>query len=118
MAQMLLDMAVTALLGVQIGGIRGQPFHCYLWMGREIRLHDRRAMGRQAIPDEDERPGNMALEMAQGDDTLRAPQGMPKMPFVNLARPRSRRPRSTAPGAYSRAAGRGSDPSAPMWWRL
>lgn len=79
-------MAMTALLGVQIGRLRGQPFDRHPGMGREIRLHDRGPMGGQAIPDEDKWTRNRALKMAEGNHNLSAPNRLLKVSFVNLAR--------------------------------
>lgn len=44
MAERLFDMAVAALLRVQVRGVRREPFHVALGMLGEIRLDDQRAM--------------------------------------------------------------------------
>jgi len=43
-AEMLFDIAVATLLGVQVRGVRGEPFHVALRMLGELLLHDKRPM--------------------------------------------------------------------------
>jgi hypothetical protein len=43
-AERLFDSAVTTLLGVQVRGVRREPFHVELGMHGAILLHDDRAM--------------------------------------------------------------------------
>jgi hypothetical protein len=43
-AEMLFDSAVATLLGVQVRGVRWEPFHVDLRMLGELRLHDKRPM--------------------------------------------------------------------------
>ena len=85
-AEMLFDIAVTTLLGVQVRGIRREPFHVELGMCGEILLYDDRAMRGGAVPDHDHWSGKMALEMLQGDHPIRTPDGLRKMPLEDAAR--------------------------------
>jgi hypothetical protein len=43
-AEMLFDIAMAPLLGVQVRGVRREPFHVDLGMRGAILLHDDRAM--------------------------------------------------------------------------
>lgn len=86
MAEMLFDMAVTTLLGVQVRGVRREPFHVELGMRGAIRLHDDRAMRGGAVPDHEHWSGKMALDMLQGHDHLRTPDGLRNMPREDAAR--------------------------------
>jgi hypothetical protein len=65
-AEMWFDMAVTTLLGVQVRGVRWEPFHVEFGMRGEILLHDDRAMRGGAVPNQDHGSGKMALEMVPG----------------------------------------------------
>jgi hypothetical protein len=85
-AEMLFDIAVTTLLGVQVRGVRRKPFHVELGMRGEILLHDDRAMRGGAVPDQDHGSGKMALEMLQGHYHIRTPDGLRKMPLEDVAR--------------------------------
>jgi hypothetical protein len=85
-AEMLFDMAVTTLLGVQVRGVRREPFHVELWMCGEIRLDDGRAMRGGAVPAHEHWPGKMALEMVQGAHHIRTPDGLRNMPLEDAAR--------------------------------
>ena len=51
-----------------------------------ILLHDDRAMRGGAVPDHDHWSGKMALEMLQGHDHIRTPDGLRKMPLEDAAR--------------------------------
>jgi hypothetical protein len=84
-AEMLFDIAMTPLLGVQIRCIGGQPFHRHLRTRSHILLDDGGSMRIQPIPDNDHRPGNVPLEMSQGLQYLHGPNGMLKVALVNLA---------------------------------
>ena len=86
MAEMLFDMAVTTLLGVQVRGGRREPCHVELGLRGEIRLHDDCAMRGGAVPDHDHWSGKMSLEMLQGHDHIRTPDGLRKMPLEDAAR--------------------------------
>jgi hypothetical protein len=85
-AEMLFDSAVAALLGVQVRGVRREPFHVDLGMLGEILLHNKCAMRGRAVPDHDHRPGKMPPEMLQGHHHLRAPDGLREMPLEDTAR--------------------------------
>jgi hypothetical protein len=84
-AEMLFDIAMTPLFGVHIRRVRGQPLHHYLRMHRNILLDDHGPMRAEPIPDDDHRPGDVPLEMLQGHQHIRGPDGMGKVALVNLA---------------------------------
>lgn len=96
-AEMLFDIAVTTLLGVQVRGVRREPFHVELGMCGEILLDDDRAMRGGAVPDHDHWSGKMALEMSQGDHHIRPPDGLWKMPLEDAARQGQRNDRREFP---------------------
>jgi hypothetical protein len=97
MAEMLFDIAVATLLGVQVRGVWWEPFHVALRMLSEIFLHDKRPMRAGAVPDHDHRPGKMSPEMWQGDHHIRAPDGLRKMPLEDAARQGQRDDRRELP---------------------
>jgi hypothetical protein len=85
-AEMLFDMALTTLLGVQVRGVRREPFQVELGRRGAIRLHDDRAMRGGAVPEHDHWSGKMALDMWQGHDRIRTPDGLRKLPREAAAR--------------------------------
>lgn len=86
MAQVLLDMAMTSLLGVQIGGIGRKPVHFDLRMCAKIRLDHRGAMRTEPVPNHDEGPRNIALEVAEGGHNMLPADGLREVPLVDAAR--------------------------------
>jgi hypothetical protein len=84
-AEVLFDIPMPPLLGVQIRCIRGQPFHRHLRMRSHILLDDHGSMRIQPIPDDDHRAGDVSLEMLQGLQYLHGADGMLKVALVNLA---------------------------------
>ncbi len=85
-AQVLLDVAMAPLLGVQIGGIGRQPVHLDLRTHTQILLDHRGAMGIESVPDNDEGAGNVALEVAEGEHHGIAANGMREVSLVDAAR--------------------------------
>jgi hypothetical protein len=83
--EMLFDIAMAPLLGVQIRCIRGQPLHCNRRMRSDILRDDQGPMRVQPIPDNDHRPRDVPLEMLQGHQDISSTNGMRKMALVNLA---------------------------------
>ena len=83
--EMLFDIAMTALLGVQIRCIGWQPFHLHLRVCSEVFLDDRSPVRIQSIPDDDHRPGDVPLEVAEGHEAIRRANGMLEMALVDLA---------------------------------
>jgi hypothetical protein len=92
-AEMLFDIAVTTLLGVQVRGVRWEPFHVEIGMRGEILLDDDRAMRGGSVPDHDHWSVKMALEMLQGDHHIRPTDGLWKMPLEDAARQSQRNDR-------------------------
>jgi hypothetical protein len=86
LAEMLLDSAVAALLGVHVWGIWREPFQVDGGMLGEIRLHDQGAMRGGAVPDQDHRPGEVSPAMWQGDPPIRVPEGLRHRPLEEAAR--------------------------------
>jgi hypothetical protein len=70
--QLALDGAIAQLLGIQLRRIGRQPLQAVVVrMGGYKRLHDLRAVGVEPVPDDDQRPVDLAPEVAQsGDDLL------------------------------------------------
>ena len=65
-AQVLLDMAMPSLFGIQIRGIGRKPVYFDLRMGAKILLDHRSAMRTEPVPNHDKGPRNIALEVAEG----------------------------------------------------
>jgi hypothetical protein len=87
-AQVLLDMAMTSLFGIQIWGIGRKPVHVDLRMRAKIRLDHRRAMGTEPVPNHDKGPRNIALEVAEGGHNILPADGLREVPLVDAARQR------------------------------
>ncbi len=85
-AQVLLDVAMAPLLGVQIGGIGRQPVHLDLRMRPDLCFDHRRAVGVEPVPDDDEGARNMALKVTEGDHHVVSADGTLEMSLVNAAR--------------------------------
>jgi hypothetical protein len=85
-AQVLLDMAMAPLLGIQIWGIGWKPVHLDLRMRTQILFDHHSAMGVEPVPDDDEGAGNVSLEVTEGDYYVIAADGMREVAFVDAAR--------------------------------
>jgi hypothetical protein len=86
MAPVLFDVAMAALLGIQIGGIGREPVHLDLGMRTQIRFDHRGAMRVEPVPDDDERAGNVALEVTERAHDVISADGMREVAFVDAAR--------------------------------
>jgi hypothetical protein len=84
--QVLLDVTMAPLLGIQIGGIGREPMHLDLRMRPYIRFDHRSAVGVEPVPDDDEGARNMALKVTEGDHHVVSADGTLEMPLVNAAR--------------------------------
>jgi hypothetical protein len=83
--KMLFDVAMTPLLGIHIRGIGWQPFHLNLRVCSDILLDEHSPMRIQSIPDDDHRPSDVPLEVAEGHEDIRRANGMLNMACVDLA---------------------------------
>jgi hypothetical protein len=86
MAQVLLDVAMAPLLGVQIGGIGREPMHLDLRMRPHILFDHRSAVGVEPVPDHDEGARYVALKVPEGDQPVVSTDGMRDMSLVNATR--------------------------------
>lgn len=82
----ILDVAMTALLGVQLRGVRWQPLHVDLGVLREEGFDHGGAVGLQPVPDEDLRPADLATEVLQVRDRVLAVDRVVEMLLVDTAR--------------------------------
>jgi hypothetical protein len=85
-AQVLLDVAMAALLGIQIRGLGREPVHLDLGMRTPILSDHRGAMSVAPVPDDDERAWNVALEVTERDHHVISADGMCEGAFVDVAR--------------------------------
>jgi hypothetical protein len=85
-AQVLLDVAMAPLLGIQIGGIGREPMHLDLRMRPHILFDHRSAVGVEPVPDNHEGAGDVALNVTEGDDPVVSADGMRDMSLVNATR--------------------------------
>ncbi len=83
--EMLFDVAMASLLGVQIRRIGWQPFHLNRGMCRDILLDEHGPMRVQSIPDDDHRSSDVPLEVAESHQDISTTKGMRNMALVNLA---------------------------------
>src|SRR5688572_14307873 len=74
-AQVLLDIAMAPLLGIQSWGIGRKPVHLDLRMRTQILVDHRRTMGVEPVPDQHQGAGNVSLEVAEGHDDIIAADG-------------------------------------------
>jgi hypothetical protein len=81
----LCDMALASLLGIHIRRIRWEPCHCKVGLRGDIVLDDHGSMRVEPSPDDDHRPGDGPLEVAQGPKTIRGTDGMRKLALVDFA---------------------------------
>src|SRR5688572_21369411 len=81
-AQVLLDIAMAPLLGIQIRGIGWEPVHLELRMRPQIRFDHHSAVGVEPVPDDDEGAGNVALDVTEGDHHVISADGMREVAFV------------------------------------
>jgi hypothetical protein len=84
-AKVLFDVTMAPLFGIQIGGIRREPVHLDLRMCAKVLFDDRRAMGIEPIPDNDEPAGDIVLEMAEGEHNILPTDRMLKVALVDPA---------------------------------
>jgi hypothetical protein len=82
--EMLFDVTMAPLLGVQIRRIGWQPFDLKLWMCRDILLDDHGPMRVQSVPDDEHRSSDVPPEVAEGQQDISTTDRMLKMPLVNL----------------------------------
>ena len=68
LAQPVLDVSMTTLLGVQFGGIRRRSLHVEFGMLSQELLHHRRSMHPQPVPNQDHRPTDAAPGVLQEHD--------------------------------------------------
>jgi hypothetical protein len=108
----LFHLAMAPLLGVQVRGIGGQPCHFQVGMRGHLVLDNDGSMRLEPIPDDDHRPGDVPLDVWQGHQNIRGPDGMRNMALVDLAGQRQANDRGQLP-ARARAPGAGCLPS----WR-
>jgi hypothetical protein len=85
-AQVLLDIAMAPLLGIQIWGIGWKPVPLDLRMCAQILFDHRRTMGVEPVPDQDKGAGNMSLEVTEGHDDIISADGPREVPLVDAAR--------------------------------
>jgi hypothetical protein len=85
-AQVLLDMAMTPLLGIQIWGIGRKPVHLDLRMRTQILFDHRRAMGIEPVPDQEQGAGNVSLEVTEGNHDIISADGALDVSLVDAAR--------------------------------
>jgi hypothetical protein len=85
-AHSLFDIAVTFLLGVQLRGIRGQPFHGDLGMLGQEGFDRVGTVDLHTVPDDDHRPGDPTPEVFQVRDAVLAVDRMVEMLLIDLAR--------------------------------
>jgi hypothetical protein len=101
-AHPLLDVPMTFLLGVQLRGIRGQPFHGDLGVLGQECLDRTGAVNLQPVPDEDQRPSDPTPEVFQMRDHVLAVDRMVEVLLVDLARHRQpNRGRDLTPLAHA-----------------
>jgi hypothetical protein len=81
--QVLLDIAVAPLLGIQIRGIGRKPVHLDFGMCLHICFDHLRAMGVEPVPDDDEGAGNVSLQVTEGDHDVLAADGMREVSLVD-----------------------------------
>jgi hypothetical protein len=85
-AQVLRDVAMAARLGIEIRGIRREPVHLELGVRPQLRFDHRGAMRVEPVPDDDERAGNVALEVTEGNHHVLAAEGRREVALVETAR--------------------------------
>ena len=85
-AQVLLDMAMAPLLGIQIRGIGRKPVHLDLRVPPQILFDHRRTMGAEPVPDQHQGAGNVSLEVTEGHHDSISADGALKVPLVEAAR--------------------------------
>jgi hypothetical protein len=87
-AEVLFDVTMTPLLGIQIRGIGRKPVHLDLRVCAKIPLDHRGPMRTEPVPDQDEGARNIALEVAEGGHNVIPTDGMFEVPLVDTARQR------------------------------
>jgi hypothetical protein len=95
--EMVFDVAMASLFGVQIRRLGWEPFPLTLGVCINILPDDHGSMRVQTVPDDDHRPGDVPLEVLQGHQNIRCPDGMLKMALVDLAGQRQANHRGQLP---------------------
>jgi hypothetical protein len=85
-AEVLRDVAMAPLLGIEIRGIGREPMHLDLRVRPNIFFDHRSAVGAEPVPDDDEGARNMALKVAEGHHHVVSADGTLEMSLVNAAR--------------------------------
>jgi hypothetical protein len=85
-AQVLLDIAMAPLLGIEIRSVGRKPMHLDRGMGLHILFDYLRAMGTEPVPDDDEGTGNVPLEVTEGEHDVLAADGMREVSLVDATR--------------------------------
>ena len=86
MAEVLLDVAMAPLLGIQLGGRGREPMHLDLRMRPDLCFDHRSAVGVEPVPDDEEGARHMALNVTEGDHHVVSADGPREMSRVNAAR--------------------------------
>ena len=89
-SEMLLDVAMTVLFGVQLRRIAGQELHHGFRMFGQIGLHTFRTMRTRAIPDEHKRLADPAPHVFQAQQQLLRIDAAAEVPLVHFAGNRQR----------------------------
>ena len=84
--EMSLHVAMTSLLGIQVGSVGWQFLHHDLGVLTPIDFHLGGAMGLQAIPDHKQWAGEASLEMPQEDNDVGSVDRMIEVPLVDPPR--------------------------------
>src|SRR5918998_324447 len=95
--QVLFDVTMAPLLRVQLRGVGWQPFHLNVGVCGEILLDEHSPMRGQAIPDDDHRPSDVPLEVAEGHQDICRANSMRNMSLVDLASERQANHRGPLP---------------------
>jgi hypothetical protein len=85
-AQVLLDVAMASLLGIQIGGIGREPMHLDLRVCPHILFDHCSAVGVEPVPDNDEGARYVALKVAESHHHIVSADGMREMALVDATR--------------------------------
>jgi hypothetical protein len=83
--EMLFDVAMASLFGVQIRRIGWEPFQLNLGVCINILPDDHGSMRVQTVPDDDHWPCDVPLKVAEGDKNISGADAMLKMALVDFA---------------------------------
>jgi hypothetical protein len=86
LAQVLLDMPLASLLGIEVRGIGQKPVHLALRRRTQILFDHRRTMGVKTVPDQDKGACDVSLEVPEGHDDSIPADGPLEVPLVDAAR--------------------------------